>query len=271
MIKIITDSSSNFTREEAEKLGISLIPLTIMFGTEEFKDGIDIDCDIFYRRMAESKELPHTAQLTEEQIDGEIKKALESGDEVLIMPIASALSGSYERCKAVASKYEHVYAYDPKCTTVMLKALVLEALKNADKSVDEVIQILDGVRSKYKIYAALDTLENLKKGGRLSKTSAIIGTVLKIKPVISFSPDGRVELISKQFGINKGINYILSKIQKDKIDFSKPVYFIYTESTRNVDCLIEKLGIEYTEKLNICPVIGTHIGADACGIVFAEK
>ena len=271
MIKIITDSSSNFTREEAENLGISLIPLTIMFGTQEFKDGMDIDCDSFYKRMAESKEFPHTSQLTEEQIESEVKKALEGGSDVLIMPIASVLSGSYERCKAVAAKYEHVYAYDTKCTTVMLKALVLEALKNADKSIEEVVKILDEFRPKLRIYAALNTLDNLRKGGRLSKASAIIGTVLKIKPVITFSLEGKVELISKQFGINKGINYVISKVNKDKIDFNKPVYMIYTENCANCDALIEKLGIEYTEKLNICPVIGTHIGADACGIVFAEK
>ena len=271
MIQIITDSSSNITPEEAEKLGISLMPLTIMFGTEELKDGIDIDCDMFYKRMAESRELPHTAQLTGEQIESEVKKALNDGKEVLIMPIASALSGSFERCKTVAAKYEHVYAYDTKCTTVMLKALVLEALKNADKSIEEIIKILDELRPRYRIYAALNTLENLKKGGRLSKASAIIGTVLNIKPVITFSPEGKVELISKQFGINKGIKYIVSKVQKDKIDFSKPVYLIYTADSGNSDVLIEKLGIEYTEKLNICPVIGTHIGPDACGIVFAEK
>lgn len=247
------------------------MPLTISFGAEEFRDGVDISADEFYARMAADRELPHTSQLSEEQIEREVKNALEEGGDVLIMPIASALSGSYERCKAVAAKYEHVYAYDTNCTTVMLKLMVLEALKNNEKSVEEVIEILDNLRPKLKIYAALDTLDNLRKGGRLSRASALIGSVLRIKPVITFSGEGKVELISKQFGINKGISYILSKIDKEKIDFNKPVYFIYTSSPSNCDALIEKLGIKFTEKLNICPVIATHIGADACGIVFAEK
>lgn len=270
MIKIITDSSSNITQEEAKKLGIELLPLTINFGTEEFLDGVDIGCDEFYKKMRESKEFPHTSQLTEDQIEEAVKGALKDADEVLIMPLASVLSGSYERCKAVADKYENVYAYDTKCTTVMLKLCVLEALKMADKTVKEVTAMLDGLRPKLKIHAVLDTLDNLRKGGRLSKATAIIGSVLKIKPVITFGLDGKVEMEAKQFGMNKGISYVAEVIDKKKIDFSKPVYLIYTENDKNSNTLIEKLGIKYSEKCNICPVIGTHIGSDACGIVYAE-
>ena len=118
---------------------------------------------------------------------------------------------------------KNVYAYDTHCTTVMLKLFVLEALKNADKSAVEVMKMLDGLRPKLKLYASLDTLENLKKGGRLSGAAAFICTMLKIKPVITFFNDGKVEVISKQFGILKGINYLAQKIDKEKIDFSKPV------------------------------------------------
>lgn len=271
MIKIITDSSSNITREEAKTLGISVVPLTINFGTEEYLDGVDISSEEFYVKMSESKELPHTSQLTEEQIETAVTEALKEADEVLIMPLASAISGSFERCKAVADRHERVYAYDSKCTTVMLKLMVCEALKMADKPASEVISMLDGLRPRLKIYACLDTLENLRKGGRLSHLSAIIGSVLKIKPVITFSLDGKVEMLSKQFGMNKGISYIASKIDKNSVDLTKPVYFIYTGNDKNTAALFAKLGLEYSERLNICPVIGTHIGPDACGIVYAEK
>ena len=102
MIKIITDSSSNITVEEAKALGVSLMPLTINFGTEEYLDGIDIGCEEFYKKMQDSKEFPHTSQLTEEQVETACKEAFSQGfDEVLLLPLASALSGSYERCKAV--------------------------------------------------------------------------------------------------------------------------------------------------------------------------
>ncbi|MCI9561169.1 MAG: DegV family protein [Clostridia bacterium] len=271
MLKIITDSSANISQEEAKKLNLKVIPLTVIFGNEEFQDGINLDCDAFYQKMATSKDFPHTAQLTEEQIDCAVKEALEEADEVLIMPIASVLSGTYERCKSVAARYENVYAYDTHCTTVMLKLFILEALKIADKGAKAVMEMLDALRPKLKIYAALDTLENLKKGGRLSGAAAFIGTMLKIKPVITFAVDGRVEVISKQFGINKGMSYLVQTIDKNKIDFTKPVYLIYTGDDKNSEALISRLNIPYTEKLNICPVIGTHIGRAAAGVVFAEK
>lgn len=271
MIKIITDSSSNLTVEEAKELGVILMPLTISFGTEEYRDGIDIDCDTFYKKLETAKTLPHSSQLTEEQVEQAVKTALTEADEVLIMPLASVLSGSYERCKAIAEKFENIYAYDTKCTTVMLKAMVMEAVANSQKSVEEVIKILDDYRPKLKLYAVLDTLENLRKGGRLSGASAFLGTMLKIKPVITFDENGKVELISKQLGMNKGIGYLTSKINPQNIDFTKPIFLIYTGDDKNSQTLIDKLGIEYTEKANICPVIGVHIGKSAAGLVFAEK
>lgn len=271
MLKIITDSSSNITQEEARELGITLLPLTINFGTEEFRDGIDIGCDEFYEKMATSKELPHTSQLSEEQIERAVNEVKGEGDEVLIISLASVLSGSYERCKAVADKYENVYAYDSHCTTVMLKLVISEALKNADKGAVAVMQTLDALRPKLRIYAVLDTLENLRKGGRLSNVSALLGSLFKIKPVITFSVDGKVEMVSKQFGMNKGISHIASLVDRDKIDFTKPVYLIYTADDKNAEALISRLNIEYSEKSNICPVIGVHIGACAAGIVYAEK
>lgn len=271
MLKIITDSSSNITQEEAEKLGITVLPLTISFGTQEYRDGVDIGTDEFYEKLVSGNDFPHTSQLCEVQIKEAIENALCQADEVLILSIASVLSGSYERCKAVAKAYSGVYVYDTRCTTVMQKLMVTEALKNADKPAEQVIAILDALRPKLKIYAALDTLEYLGKGGRLSKASAIIGSLLKIKPVISFAADGSVELVSKQFGINKSISYIASVIDTKKIDFTKPVYLIYTMDCKNADLLISKLGCDHTEKCNICPVIGTHIGPHAAGLVFAEK
>lgn len=271
MIKIITDSSSNITPQEAKELGIILMPLTINFGKEEFRDGIDINCDEFYKKLAVEKEFPHTSQLTEEQIEKSVREALNEADEVLILPIAAALSGSYERCAAVAQKFKNVYVYETKCTTVMLKMLVCEAVKNAQKSAVEVIKILENLRPKIKLFAVLDTLENLRKGGRLSGAAAILGSMLKIKPVITISPEGKVELISKQFGMQKGLSFVSGAVDINKIDFNKPVYLIYTANPKNSDLLISKLKIEYSEKSNICPVIGTHIGADAAGIVYAEK
>ena len=271
MIAIITDSSSNITQSEAEELGITVLPLTIVFGMEEYRDGIDIDSAEFYNKLTAGKDFPHTAQLTEEQVEEAVAEAKKKADEVLIMPISSALSGSYDRCVKVAEKYEGVYAYDGKCTTVMLKMLTLIAVKNADKPAKEVINILSEYRSRIKLYAALDTLEYLGKGGRISKTIATLGNALKVKPVVTVNNDGEVELVSKQFGMNKSIAYIADQVKKDKIDYDEPVIVIYSMTQDNSDRLIEKIGVRYSEKSEICAVIATHIGPHAAGFVYVTE
>lgn len=271
MLKIITDSASNITQEEGAALGVSVLPLTISFGAREYRDGVDITMEEFYRKLVEGKEFPHSSQLAEPQIEESVQEALKEGDEVLILPLASALSGSYERCVAVARKYERVTVYDTKCTTVMQKMLVLEALKYADKTAAEAVAALEKLRPKIKLVAALDTLEYLGKGGRLSKASAILGSLLKIKPVITITTEGKVELVSKQFGMHKSIGFIAANTDVKSIDYSRPVFLIYTMNDKNAQTLIEKLGATYSEKSNICPVIGTHIGPYAAGFVYAEK
>lgn len=271
MVTLITDSSSNITQEEARELGITVMPLTIIFGTQEFRDGVDIDSEAFYKKLIAGSEFPHTAQLTEVQIQEAVEDALKRADEVIIMPISSALSGSFDRCVKVAANYKNVYVYDAKCTTVMLKMLALVAVKNRQKRAEEVIKILADYRKRIKLYAVLNTLEYLGKGGRISKTMAMLGNVLKVKPVVTVNDDGEVEVVSKQFGMNKGFAYIAQKVGKQKIDYSEPVYLIYSMTQENSDKLIEKIGSEYSEKSDICAVIATHVGPDAAGFVYVEK
>lgn len=271
MVSIITDSSSNISMEEGLKAGVTVMPLTIIFGNEEYRDGVDINCKDFYEKLVSGKDFPHTAQLGEQQIEEAVKEALTKGDEALILPISSALSGSYERCVKVAEKYKNVYVYDTKCTTVMLKMLVEEACRYRELRAAEIMEKLNLLRPKIKLYALPYTLEYLGKGGRISKAEAKLGEIFKIKPVITINSKGKVELVSKQFGFNKSINYIAGLVKKEKIDFTRPVYLLYSMNDQNSLALAEKTGAIYSEKTDICPVIGTHIGPYAAGIVFAEK
>lgn len=270
MVAIITDSSSNIMPGEAAH-GIIVMPLTIIFGAEEFHDGVDINTQQFYEKLNTSREFPHTAQLTYEQIEEAIEEGLAIADEVLMLPISSALSGSYERCKEVAEKYGNVYVYDAKCTTVMLKMLVEEAYANREKSAAEIIEKLNIYRPKLKLYAVPHTLLYLAKGGRISRAAATLGSVLHIKPVVTVNDRGEVALLSKQISMLRGFEYICGKIDKEKIDFEKPVCLLYSMTDANAMALSAKLGVKYTEKCNICPVIGAHIGPNAAGIVYAEK
>ena len=271
MIAIITDSSSNITQSEGKQLGITVMPLTIIFGADEYRDGVDIDEAKFYQKLTTEKSFPHTAQLTMEQIETAVADALTKADEVLLMPISSALSGSYERCVTVANKYDNVYAFDGKATTIMLKMLVLKAVQNVDKSAKELIQILTDYRKRIKLFAALDTLEYLGKGGRISKTTATIGNLLKVKPVIIINDKGEVEVVSKQHGIIKGMNYIVEQFVHDDVDYDEPLHILYSMTRDNSNKLVEKLGIGEHIASEICPVIGAHVGPNLAGVVYVRK
>lgn len=271
MFRIITDSSANITQEEAAQLGITVLPLTIIFDGTEYRDGIDITNGQFYDKLTKDGQFPHTSQLTEEAVASACERALESGGEVLIMPIASALSGSFERAAAVASRYDGVYAEDFCCTTVMLKILVKKAVELTELPVSEAVEILREYRKRIRLYAALDTLEYLKKGGRLSKTSALIGTMLKIKPVITINGKGEVELVARQFGFGKALENVVRTVKNTGVDLSEPVYRIYTMDGTHSELLFEKLGLQCTVADNICPVIGAHIGPCAAGVVYLTE
>lgn len=273
MLKIITDSSSNISQEEAAQLGVTVLPMTVIFGDEQFKDGVTLSTENFYDKLTKGGVFPHTSQLCEVDLIEAFKKECAGGDEVLVMLIASSLSGTYSLAEKLAreSGLKNLRVYETGATTAILKILVLEALKHREKTAEEVVSILEDLRPKIKLYAALDTLEYLQKGGRLSSGTAFIGNLLKIKPVIILDEKSNVKLISKQFGFHLAIKYLSDKIDVKKIDTDYPVYLLYTMDDKNCNSLVSKLKLTHGEKVNICSVIGSHIGPRAAGIVYVEK
>ena len=273
MLRIVTDSSAEISQKQAAELGIEVLPLTIIFGTEQFRDGIDMMPEEFYKRLVSSSEFPHTAQLGYEELTSLFKDAKEKGDEVLIMPISSALSGTYGWTVRAARDvgYEKVHVYDGKCTTFMLEMLVKEAVKLRERPVEEVISALDDLRSRMRLYAALDTLEYLKRGGRISKAAAMVGGMLKIKPVITVTEDGKIGLIHKSIGMNSALRYISELYLSDKKDANYAVRTIYCMDDSNCLKLRGLVGETPLPPENICPIIGTHIGPSAAGIVYVVE
>lgn len=272
MLRIVTDSSSEISQEEAKRLNIDVLPLTIVFGNEQYRDGIDITSDEFYNKLVSSPEFPHTAQLGYDELMGLYADAKEKGDEVLVIPIASALSGSFDWAERAAkeSGYDKITVYDSKCTTFMLEILVREAVRLRDKSAAEVIAALDELRPRIVLFAALDTLEYLKRGGRINKTAATVGGMLKIKPVITVSGGGAVELIHKSIGMNSALKYIAERFLSDKRDENFAVRTIYCMNGVNCEKLRPLVKINGGACENICPVIDTHIGPKAAGIVYVR-
>ena len=273
MIRIITDSSSNISQQEARELGITVIPLTIIFGDKQYRDGVDISTDEFYKKLTSTEDFPHTSQIGEDQLTKAYDECLKDGSEVLVLPISSGLSGSYSLAKTVAERpeYKNVTVYDTKCTTIMLKMLVQYAIAHKGESAANVCKGLDRLRKHIRLYACLNTLEYLKKGGRLGTAAATFGEILKIKPVITVNEDGGLTVLGKALGMHHGIKTITDLFKKDKIE-GDPV-FIHTMDDKNAKTLAQKCGEKFKNIIseNMCPVIGAHIGPAACGIVYIVK
>lgn len=278
MVRIVTDSSSNITPEEAEELGVTVIPLTVIFGSDELRDGVDITAEAFYDRLARDKNHPHTSQINTAQFEEIFRDAQAKGEKLILLPISAALSGTH--AAAVKAKenvgYDGIYVYDTRTTTVMLKMLVLEARRLADREPEEIITALDDLRSRTELYAMVDTLEYLWKGGRMARGTAMLGGLFRVKPIITIKSDGSLDVVAKVIGTRSAIKNLRKFVNPETIDPDVPVYYIYTVNKDNCERLINEVHPdrhdEYlSEATNICPVIGVHIGPGAVGICFARK
>lgn len=277
MVKIIADSSANISQSEAKEMGITVLPLGISFNEEEFLDDINISIDEFYERLTTSKVFPKTSQLSMELLEQTYSEAKKNNETILLILLSSKLSGTVNCANLVKNNggYDNVYVYDSKGATALNRILVDVALQNKEKTAEEIIKILDEVRDRIELYAALDTLEYLHKGGRLSKTKAVVGNMLGLKPILTILKDGSLDVKAKAIGLNNAIKTINNLVEKSGgIDTNYPVYFLYSKIDTNGKKLqkcYEHLNLKQTKLLNLCSVIGCHIGAGVAGIVYVRK
>lgn len=277
MVKIIADSSANISQSEAKEMGITVLPLGISFNEEEFLDDINISIDEFYEKLTTSKVFPKTSQLGMELLEQTYSEAKKNNETILLILLSSKLSGTVNCANLVKNNggYDNVYVYDSKGATALNRILVDVALQNKEKPAEEIIKILDEVRDRIELYAALDTLEYLHKGGRLSKTKAVVGNMLGLKPILTILKDGSLDVKAKAIGLNNAIKTINNLVEKSGgIDTNYPVYFLYSKIDTNGKKLqkcYEHLNLKQTKLLNLCSVIGCHIGAGVAGIVYVRK
>lgn len=270
MLQIITDSSAEITPAEAQEMGIRIVPLTVVFGDKAYLEDVDLPKDRFYERLA-AGEFPHSAMPSAEQFKEEYEKS--NGEETLVILLASALSGTVNAAQLAKREgnFENIHVYDSRATTCMLRIMVETAVKNRDKSAAEVTALLDALRPKLRIHAGLDTLEFLYKGGRIKKSVAIVGGLLGIKPLITFTSEGGVVTDGRAHGQKKAIKALSEIFLKEKIDPDYPVYFLQTDTDVPTRALMESAGREGDRIFRICCAVGTHIGPNAAGVVYVVK
>jgi DegV family protein with EDD domain len=274
------DSASDINKYEAENLGVILQPITITFGTKEYKDGVDIMPDEFYDKLFSSDVLPKTSQIPPYVFEEEFEKYTANGDELIVITLSSRLSGTYNNAVNASKKFGgKVVVVDSLNACVGERLLCLYALsliKNGE-DMQSIVAKLESEKLKINVIAVLDTLEYLKKGGRVSSAAATIGSMLSIKPVIAVV-DGEIKVVGKAMGTKKG-NSILTKYVTEKgLDFTMPYATVWSgkESTK-LDAYIKDYEFLWQGHSDSIPkyilgaTIGTHIGGGVVGVAFFEK
>ena len=276
--RIIVDSTADLVPECKSR--VSVVPLTVHFGQEEYIDGITIDHKTFYEKLVESDVLPTTSQAAPDAFMKEFDKVKEAGDSAVVITLSSKFSGTYQSAMIAAAEYENIYVVDSGSAAMGSGILTELALGLADEGMDafEIARRLEEEKKKIVIVALVDTLEYLKKGGRVSKTVAFAGTVLNIKPVISVV-DGEIAVLGKARGSKMGNNLLVQEIEKaGGVDFSKPVLLGYSGLS---DALLLKYiedskhiwekGLHQVRYTTIGSVIGTHAGPGAVAVGFFKN
>ena len=276
--RIIVDSTADLVPEIKSR--VHTVPLTLHFGDQEYIDGVTIDHKTFYEKLIESDVLPTTSQATPNAFIQEFEKTKAAGESALVITLASAFSGTYQSAMIAASEYENIYVVDSGSAAMGSGILVELAFRllDAGKSAKEIAQILQQEKEKIVVVALVDTLEYLKRGGRVSKTVAFAGNVLNIKPVLSVI-HGEINLLGKARGSKIGNNLLVQEIAKaGGIDFEKPVLLGYSGIS---DALLKKYiadsrhiwegNLKEVRYTTVGSVIGTHAGPGAVVVAFFKK
>ena len=278
--KIIIDSASDIEIDEANKLGITLIPMIIRIEDEEYLDGYNLYKRQFFEKLIETSTLPKTSQINPERFREEYEKIVANGDEAVVITISSKLSGTYSSAvKASQDFKDKIYVVDSLNASLGERILFDYAyrLVLSGMPAKDIAEELNKKKTKINLLAMLDTLKYLRKGGRISAFTAFAGELMSIKPVITVK-NGEVKLVGKAIGSKRASN-VLNKLVLDKgIDFDMPYCVAWSGLS---DQLLEKYindseslwkgQTENIPKYQIGSTIGTHVGPNAIGVAFFEK
>ena len=275
-VKIIVDSTADLTPRVRSR--VEVVPLTIRFGAQEYIDGITIDSRTFYEKLIESDVLPTTSQASPFDFEEKFSSAVEEGFQVVCITVSSGLSGTYQSACIAAEEYPgKVFVVDSQTIALGSAILTDYALSLVDRGMDAetIAWKLLQKREKVRLLAMLDTLEYLKKGGRISPAVALAGGLLNIKPVVCIE-NGGIKMLGKARGSRQANNLLVQEIEKaGGVDFRKPVLLGYTGLS---DTLLQKyirdsaaLWENHVGELPcsvVGSVVGTHAGPGAVAVAF---
>jgi len=265
-VKIITDSVSDLPSEVVDELGITVVPLNVRFGTEVYRDGIDLTTEQFYDRLVHSKTLPVTSVPSPGTFAEAYNTLAEETDEILVITLSSKLSATYEvalQSIGLMKQRRRVEVVDSQWAVMAQGFVVIAAAKaaKAGVSLDEVVDITRRNITRVDFRAAFDTLEYLKRGGRIGAAQAFLGSMLKVNPIITIK-DGVVEPAGRTRSRAKAIDYLYNFATS--YSYIEGIAVEDAACAKDAELLVERLSSKFPKeriyRSKTTPVIGTHTG-----------
>jgi DegV family protein with EDD domain len=272
-VRIVTDSACDLPQAVADAHGIEIVPLTIRFGATEFTDRRDLSTAEFWRRSAESAVLPETAAPAPGQYEETFRRLAAAGaDGIVCIALSGELSATIQSARLAADSVAdaiRVEVVDSRSVTMGLGMIALIAARRAEEGadVDTIVKEAVSLAERTRVWGALDTLDNLKKGGRIGGAKALLASVLSIKPIIEVR-NGKVEEGGKQRTRTRALAFLIEKVREQGVVENLAVMHA---DTSDVDAFVERLRPFSTGDIvvgDIGPVIGSHSGPGAIGVVF---
>ena len=272
-VELIVDSTVDVPEHIRSRL--TVVPLTIHFGQEEYLDGVTMDKHRFYERLVESDVLPTTSQASPAAFDREFRRVRCSGGSAVVLTIAAGLSGTYQSACIAAAEYDNIYVVDSGTAAIGAGILAEYALACLDRGMDAagLARALEQKRQDVCVLALVDTLEYLKRGGRISATTAVLGSMLQIKPVLHVDDEGHLINIGKARGRQSSLKALVDKMEKTVTEAGKQTVFIShgdcLEDAEAVAQMVrERFGTQDIRINYVGPVIGAHSGPGTLALFY---
>ncbi len=278
-VRILTDSCAEFTREELASYNVRAVALQTIFGEETFLAGETLDRDVFWNRLI-AGENPTTSQPSTDSFIKVFEEIKESGDEAVYIAVSSGISGTMQGSVLAKSmvEFDGLHIIDSNTATAAQKILVIHAcrLRDEGKTAQEIVSAVEELSKRVHVFAGVDTLEYLARGGRISKGAASIGTLAQLKPLVYMSEEGKVEVFAKAIGRHRAIDTLVKKVESLGVDTDYPIIPIYSYNTENCESFLKKLdkiGIPSNRKMmsELGATIASHIGPNLYGLCFVRK
>lgn len=276
-VSILTDSTSDLTRQQARQLKVEILSQKVRFGQQEYIDGVTLTPGEFYQKLQQSDTLPQTSQVNPEEMGQAFSRALEGGGQVVGIFLSSDLSGTYQSALAARQLCgsQQVYLVDSRSVTLGLNLLVRHAAALRDQGLDGpgIQREIERLKGRVRLMAAVDTLKYLRMGGRLSGTAAALGGLLHIKPLVAVE-QGRVEAVAKARGQQAALQWLEDRLKEQRPDLRYPVIFGHSAAPALCGHFADRVAPYFQscawETAEIGTAVGTHVGPGAVGLAYIE-